>query len=121
MPAVGISLGLERILVVMEERGMTAGSATPVNVLVTVGAEEGAEEASASVAAQLRRAGVPTELWLGKRGDLGKQYRYAEQRGVPFAVDVVAGDPDSVHLKSLGSPGKELLTRAALIARLAAK
>ncbi len=121
VPAVGISLGLERILVVMEERGMTAGSATPVNVLVTVGAEEGAEEASASVAAQLRRAGVPTELWLGKRGDLGKQYRYAEQRGVPFAVDVVAGDPDSVHLKSLGSPGKELLTRAALIARLAAK
>lgn len=119
VPAVGISLGLERILVVMEERGMTLGSATPVSVLVTVGAEEGAEEASASVAAQLRRAGVPTELWLGKRGDLGKQYRYAEQRGVPFAVDVVAGDPDSVNLKVLGSPGKELLTRAALIARLA--
>lgn len=117
VPAVGISLGLERILVVMEERGMTLGSATPVSVLVTV--DEGAEEASASVAAALRRAGVPTELWLGKPGDLGKQYRYAEQRGVPFAVDVAAGDPDSVKLKVLGSPGKELLTRAALIARLA--
>jgi len=117
VPAVGISIGLERILVVMEERGMSLGSASAVSVLVTV--DEGGEEASASVAAALRRAGVPTELWLGKRGDLGKQYRYAEQRGVPFAVDIVAGDADSVNLKVLGSPGKERFTRAALIARLA--
>ncbi len=119
VPAVGISIGLERILVVMEERGMAAGATSPVRALVTVFSPD-TVTASLELAAGLRRAGVATEVWLGKPGELGKQFKYANQRGVPFAV--VLG-PDEiakgiVALKDLASGAQEMVDPDELARRL---
>jgi len=85
VPAVGISLGLERLLVVMEERGMLPGDGTRTRVLVTRFADE-LDGAALMAARTLRDAGVATETWLGPPGKLGAQFKYAAGRGIPFAV-----------------------------------
>ncbi len=89
IPAAGFSLGLERIIVVMSERGMFPEDwvATNADVLVTVWDEESVE-ASLKLARELRAAGLRVELYP-EADKVGKQFKYASARGVPFVV--VAG------------------------------
>jgi histidyl-tRNA synthetase len=86
IPACGFSLGLERILVVMEERGMfppEIAEASPADVLVTVWSEE-TVAASLRLASELRSAGLRVTLYP-EPDKLGKQLKYADQIRVPFA------------------------------------
>jgi histidyl-tRNA synthetase len=82
IPACGFSLGLERIIVVMEERSMFPEdlSATPADVLVTVWNEESAVE-SLKLAEELRAAGLRV-LVYPEAEKLGKQFKYASQLGI---------------------------------------
>ncbi len=86
VPATGGSLGLERILLLLEEAeaGVT-GEAGP-QVLVTVMDEEGAADALA-LAARVRAAGLTVEPYSGGgRLKLAKQLKYADRRGVRIAI-----------------------------------
>lgn len=83
IPACGFSLGLERIIVVMDERGMfpadiESGSA---DVMVTVWSEESVSE-SIELARSLRDAGLRV-LVYPEADKLGKQFKYASQIGIP--------------------------------------
>ncbi len=104
VPAVGVSLGLERLLVVMEERGMLPTSGTRTKVLVTRFSPE-TDVAALRVAAQLRAEGIETETWLGAPGSLGKQFKYAGGRGIPLAVVIGPEELEAgaVSLKDLRS------------------
>ena len=97
VPACGISLGLERILVVMAERNMFPDGvvSTPADVMVV---QWFANRANLylSFATELRQAGLRVELYPeapiedGKKvGD--KQFKYASARGIPF-VAVIGAD-----------------------------
>jgi len=97
IPASGISLGLERILVVMAERKMFPESviSTPADVMV-VQWFANRTNLYLSFAKELRDGGLRVELYPdapvedGKRvGD--KQFKYASARGIPF-VAVIGGD-----------------------------
>jgi histidyl-tRNA synthetase len=91
IPACGFSLGLERILVVMGERGMFPATLerTPADVLVTLFEGEPVEE-GLRLAADLRRAGLRVEVYP-EPDKLGKQFKYASARGIGL-VTVVGGD-----------------------------
>jgi histidyl-tRNA synthetase len=97
IPASGISLGLERILVVMAERNMFPASvvSTPADVMV-VQWFANRTNLYLGFATELRDAGLRVELYPespiedGKKvGD--KQFKYAATRGIPF-VAVIGGD-----------------------------
>ena len=97
IPASGISLGLERILVVMAERNMFPASvvSTPADVMV-VQWFANRTNMYLAFATELREAGLRVELYPespiedGKKvGD--KQFKYAATRGIPF-VAVIGGD-----------------------------
>jgi histidyl-tRNA synthetase len=97
IPASGISLGLERILVVMGERNMFPASvvSTPADVMV-VQWFANRTDLYLAFANELRQAGVRVELYPeapiedGKKvGD--KQFKYASARRIPF-VAVIGGD-----------------------------
>ena len=82
-PGVGISFGVTRTLGPLLSRGaITASRATPTCVLVAL-ADDGSRGSAASVAASLRRRGVPVEV-SPEASRFGKQIRYAERRGIPF-------------------------------------
>jgi histidyl-tRNA synthetase len=94
IPACGFSLGLERIIVVMTERGMfpeDLGRAS-ADVLVTVWNEESVKD-SLAFAAGLRRDAPGLRVDVYPEADkLGKQVKYASALGVPFVV--VIGDDE---------------------------
>lgn len=116
VPACGFSLGLERILVVMGERGMfpPAVGAGAADVLVTLwAAGSGAE--SLALAGELRQAGLRVEVYP-EPDRLGKQFRYAASRGVRFVT--VVGDDEraqgTVTVKDLVAGAQQTLPRAAV-------
>ena len=85
IPACGFSLGLERILVVMDERGMfppEIAESTPADVLVTIWSEETAPK-SLKLAQDLRADGLRVTLYP-EADKLGKQIKYADSINVPF-------------------------------------
>ncbi|MBI3913935.1 MAG: histidine--tRNA ligase, partial [Chloroflexi bacterium] len=86
LPVTGTSLGIERIIDVMEELAMFPASVgrTMTQALVTVFDRERIG-VSIRVANQLRGAGINTELALDADG-LGKQLKYAAAKAIPFAV-----------------------------------
>ncbi|MEX2549904.1 MAG: histidine--tRNA ligase [Nitriliruptoraceae bacterium] len=102
VPATGGSLGMERILLLLQERASGAGLAGP-DVLVTVMDEDGAADALA-LAGRVRATGLNAELYTGGgRLKLAKQLKYADRRGVRVAV--IRGSTEradaTVTLKSL--------------------
>ncbi len=120
VPACGISLGLERILVVMAERNMfpEAVVSTPADVMV-VQWFANRTNLYLSFATELRQAGVRVELYPeapvedGKKvGD--KQFRYASARGIPY-VAVIGADElahDTVTIKNMQTGEQQSVPRA---------
>jgi histidyl-tRNA synthetase len=95
VPACGFSLGLERILVVMAERGMFPPALTrgACDALVTLWSRERTADALA-LAASLRGAGLRVDVYP-EPDKLGKQLKYAATLGVPFAV--IVGDDEAAR------------------------
>jgi histidyl-tRNA synthetase len=91
IPACGFSLGLERILVVMDERNMfpQAVSRGSSDVMVTLWNEQTRADALA-LAAGLRAEGLRVDVYP-EVAKIDKQFKYASSRGVPF-VTVVGDD-----------------------------
>ncbi|HEX5110668.1 MAG TPA: histidine--tRNA ligase [Vicinamibacterales bacterium] len=103
IPASGFSLGLERILVVMGERGMfpPALASIPADVMVAVFDSKDVSHALA-VAARLRAAGLRV-LVYPDADKIGKQIKYADSRGIPFVAilgsdEISAGTVTVKHL-----------------------
>jgi histidyl-tRNA synthetase len=85
IPAVGGSLGIERIIPLVS-RG-EEGVVSPAKVLVAVW-DAGSRPDALAAASALRAAGIPAEVYLGteRSGNMGEQLGYASSRGIPYAV-----------------------------------
>jgi histidyl-tRNA synthetase len=86
LPATGTSFGLERIITLLAERE-TAGAAAAADVLVAVYDESVLQDAL-RVAREIRTAGARCEVYLDPSVKLGKQFGYADAKGIPFVVVV---------------------------------
>ncbi len=120
VPACGFSLGLERILVVMAERGMFPASvaAAPADLLVTL-FDDATVPAALALAAELRREGLRVEVYP-EADKLGKQMKYAAGRGIRFAAILGADElaRGEVAVKDLTSGAQAPLPRAAVAAHV---
>ena len=93
VPAVGYSVGLDRLFIALKElKLIKTDRNTPAQVLVTVFDGSTAPKAF-SIAKQIRDKGVNVELYTGD-GDLGKQFKYADKMGIPYAVVI---GPDEIR------------------------
>jgi len=114
VPACGFSLGLERILVVMNERNMFPAwlNSSPADVMVTIWNKESVAE-SIKLAQELRTAGLRVDLYP-EADKLGKQFKYASSLRIPF-VAVLGEDEQAkgfVALKDMQSGEQRAVTRA---------
>jgi histidyl-tRNA synthetase len=114
LPTTGTSLGIERIIDLMDELQLYPAeiSGSVVSVLVTV-FDEAARADSTQMAAELRAAGINTELYLGGKR-LGDQFKYADRRRIPLAIvlgpeEIASG---SVKLKRLSDGEETVIPRA---------
>ena len=96
IPACGFSLGLERILVVMDERGMfppEIAESAPADVMVTLWSEDTAAE-SLKLASELRGQGLRVTVYP-EADKFGKQMKYADSIRVPYVC--VLGESEIVE------------------------
>lgn len=107
VPATGASIGVDRLLAALKALGKLPERAGRCPVLVTT-IDAGLRREYQAWAAELRAAGIPTELYVGS-GGVAKQFKYADRRG--FTVAVVAGGDEhakgEVSVKDLRQ-GQEL-------------
>ncbi len=123
IPACGFSLGLERIIVVMTERGMfpahVAGS--NADAMVTIW-NEGSRSDALALAGELRRGGLRVDVYPDA-DKLGKQFKYASSRHVPFVA--IVGDDEraggAVSVKDMRSGEQQTMPRAEAAAYIASR
>ncbi|OFW14529.1 MAG: histidine--tRNA ligase [Acidobacteria bacterium RIFCSPLOWO2_12_FULL_67_14] len=114
IPACGFSLGLERILVVMTDRGMFPPSlaTTPADVMVATFDQSGAPHA-VRLAGGLRAAGLRVLVYPDP-DKIGKQIKYADGRGIPFVA--ILGDDElkagTVTVKDLKAQAQQTYSQA---------
>jgi histidyl-tRNA synthetase len=82
-PAVGMSIGVSRLLAALRSRGTITGAAVPLTV-VTVFDKNDPAPAFAMVR-ELRGAGLRAEAYVGT-GKMGDQFKYADKRGAALAI-----------------------------------
>ncbi len=94
LPTTGISLGIERLVELMDMLDLYPESvnATVVQVLVTV-FDESLQTEALQMAMELRENNIRTETYMDARKNIGKQIGYADSKGVQIVV--IAG-PDEV-------------------------
>ena len=86
IPTTGTSLGIERIIDLMDILNLYPAhiGGTVVQALVTIFGDETRAEATRLVS-ELRAAGVRSELYLQGK-NIGKQINYADKKGIPLVV-----------------------------------
>ena len=118
VPAVGFSLGLERILLLMEERQMFPALQLTAQVMVCVLPDTPLPPA-VGLASRLRQAGITVEVYP-EQSKLKRQLSTADAQQIPYAL--ILG-PDEVErqrytLKNLATGEQQSLGEGDLIAAL---
>jgi histidyl-tRNA synthetase len=118
VPAIGFSLGLERILMLMEEAAMFPALQMGAKVMICPLTETPLAPV-VGLAHRLRRAGVMVEIYP-EQTRLGRQLQAADSMHIPYALIV---GPDELSqqqypLKHLASGEQQMLDEAGLLTAL---
>jgi histidyl-tRNA synthetase len=115
VPATGCSLGLERIFDVIQEKNLVEASSTVSKALVTIFNEETIGE-SLSLVGELRRSGVPSEIFVGEKFDLRRQLQFANRKGVPLTLILGPDEIQSgnVVVREMATGEQSTVTRGAV-------
>ena len=113
IPACGFSLGLERIILIMEERGLFPHKLAGQPQALITNFDPDTLAANVELAHALRKAGLRVDFYPDL-DNLGRQFRYAEERNIPFALllggnELAAG---TVTVKDLVSGEQTSVARA---------
>jgi histidyl-tRNA synthetase len=84
VPATGISIGVDRLLAALRAKGRSTADTTGPVVVTVMDRDRMADYQS--MAADLRRAGIRAEVYLGNPKNFGNQLKYADKRQSPVAV-----------------------------------
>lgn len=108
MPAVGFAIGFDRTVEILEQRALVDETNLGTQVLVSVYSQE-TLPASLEATRILRQANIRTELYPAI-DKLGKQFKMADQKKIPFVVVIGQAEIESnlVKLKTMAT-GDEVL------------
>jgi len=90
VPATGVSIGVDRLLAALREKGRIGGEAQGPVVVTVMDRDRMADYQD--MVGELRRAGIRAEVYLGNPKNFGNQMKYADKRGSPVAV--IAGSDE---------------------------
>ncbi|MGE3166641.1 MAG: histidine--tRNA ligase [Planctomycetota bacterium] len=119
LPAVGVSLGVDRLFSALQELGMVGACETPAQVMLVHFSETLVD--SLRVAARLRECGISVLLYP-EAAKVKKQFQYAGSAGIPFTAVIGATEAarGTLNLKDMASGEQSELTLDQVVARLRA-
>ncbi|AWI27110.1 histidine--tRNA ligase [Flavobacterium pallidum] len=110
MSGVGISFGLDRIYLVLEELGLFPATVNATSKVLFVNYGENEALYAMKAIMKLRKSGVKAELYPDNV-KVGKQFQHADKREIPFVV--IVGDQEMIDekftLKNLATGDQELV------------
>ena len=115
IPACGFSLGLERLLVVMQERAMFPPQVEQSSVDVVVAAlDERAQGLAMETASGLRRAGLRVDLYPDVARKMDKVFKHVDQRRARFIA--IVGEDEvaaaTVTVRNVATKTKQTISKA---------
>ena len=119
MSGVGISFGLDRTYLVVEELGLFPETVTSTSKVLFMNFGDAEMNFNLKAIAQLRAAGIKAEFYPDK-AKMDKQFKFAEKKGIPFVVIVGSQEMENNHfaLKNLTTGNQETVTIDQLIEAL---
>lgn len=101
VPATGVSIGVDRLLAALRMKGGVSDEAQGPIVVTVMDRDRMADYQA--IVAELRRAGLRAEVYLGNPKNFGNQLKYADQRNAPIAIIQGADElaKDTVQVKDL--------------------
>lgn len=119
LPGIGISIGLTRLFYQLKENGLVkTGVGSLAKVIVIPMGEDDMNEA-VSVAAGVRAAGIPADVYYQQKG-MKQKMKYAAKLGIPFAA--IIGESErasgSVMLKNMATGEQEAVPVSELAERI---
>lgn len=93
VPAVGASIGVDRLLAALEHLNKVKARKATSRVVVTR-LDDSMESEYLAITYELRRAGIPSEIFLGTSKKLGKQLEYVNRWEIPLALIVGEDEKD---------------------------
>lgn len=88
---VGISFGLDRIYLVLEELNLFPKTVTTATQVLFLNLDENQAFQSMQLINNLRRKNIKAELYADA-AKIDKQFKYAEKRAIPFVVKEIKGE-----------------------------
>jgi histidyl-tRNA synthetase len=117
LPAVGGSIGVDRLLQALAESGNLNVEQTVKAIVLNQ--NESLSQEYLKLAAELRQANINVELYY-EPAKLDKQFKYAESKNIPYAI--IMGETEleqgKVQLKDLAIREQESVSREQLIEKL---
>ncbi len=120
MPAVGTSIGVDRLMTGMRQLGIMEDVKTNTQVYIT-NVDPAVDSARFELAKKLRDAGVAAEIWYGT-DRLGKQFKAIERLGVQNVV-ILGGEEaaaGNVTVKNLATGEQHTMSVADLVKQYSA-
>ncbi|MBC8048162.1 MAG: histidine--tRNA ligase [Fimbriimonadaceae bacterium] len=120
MSGVGISFGLDRIYDVLTELNLFPENAITVTTVLIIPFDTECENKAIEYATQLRRENISTEIYPDLQVKIGKKFKYADDKNIPFAI-VIGSDElknNLVSIKNMKSGEQKQLTIEELITEL---
>ncbi|SFJ09726.1 histidine--tRNA ligase [Jannaschia pohangensis] len=84
VPATGVSIGVDRLLAALTAKGRI--DRTPRGPVIVTVMDRDRMADYQSICADLRKAGIRAEVYLGNPKNFGNQLKYADKRGSPAAI-----------------------------------
>lgn len=119
IPAVGFAFGFDRLMEAMEELKLFPQDLQTTKVLVTVFSSE-LKKQSLDCSMSLRSSGVSTELYLDENASLEKQLKYADQKGILYAVIIGPDEAknDTITLRNMQTREQKTVSPTNLLEEL---
>ena len=114
VPACGFSIGLERVLLVMEERQLFKGAQRAADVLIVVPVPDVTADAL-RLASELRAQNLRVDV-SSHAGKLGAHFDLAERKGIPYAIvaDAERLRTGTLEIRDLATRRNEAMPRGQL-------
>jgi len=121
VPAVGTSIGVDRLFDALKELGMAKKEKSIAKILVlNFENDQKARIYVQEIASLLRTNNIPTELYLGKEKGMGGQLKYAEKLEMQYAIIIGMSEVEKnvVQLKDIVNRTQKEVDKSEIVAKI---